>query len=570
VLAIEASRHGRRQIRASETTDPTTRVFGFAVEHEITCTECKKVSHVIEQCTHLSLNLPENIDKASMMVPPGLDSMLSSYFQEESVEKGCEGCGAECVQHTVRHRIKRLPQILVLHVKRFQVTFQQSTNTVTCSKARDPISISTVLRVKPYCVEKGLTMPLPPLQVELQKENIELNNKKTQLALLPSVSPAREQQQQPIPLALEPVIQSSTFYSGSGSGPAAAAYDSLFSPQGQGGGIKTFSRKPNPPAAQGAAKVSYWDKPSSGRTSTVRWADKASDIINASGIEQRHLPRNYEEEEEADLLAAIEASKQGQYMSNSDGGTDKVKPLNRGMILVDSEEEEIDADLATALKRSLEEQEQHQQQQEEAVDGKAAAVFNLGEALTPVKNQISRVINEEQHVDNSIDENRVLAVEATIENMINTGTTADETALQRSSPPAPTQINPEIVEDDARIDTEEQENEDNNKYIKERPLALEEETLPLPATTSITPADAAKHALAIYRFTAVISHHGRSAESGHFTADTHNATTGQWFRFNDAQVHRIQGDAATNGMRERDCYMLFYTATATSLVQIDK
>ena len=71
--------------------------------------------------------------------------------------------------------------------------------------------------------------------------------------------------------------------------------------------------------------------------------------------------------------------------------------------------------------------------------------------------------------------------------------------------------------------------------------------------------------LAPYHLSAVISHHGSSAESGHFTADTFNATNGVWHRFNDAQVHRINGsDAAANEMREQDCYMLFYAVSQLS------
>ena len=41
--------------------------------------------------------------------------------QDETVEKACETCGAKAVSHRVHHIIRRLPRVLVLHLKRFQV-----------------------------------------------------------------------------------------------------------------------------------------------------------------------------------------------------------------------------------------------------------------------------------------------------------------------------------------------------------------------------------------------------------------------------------------------------------------
>lgn len=47
--------------------------------------------------------------------------LLRRYFEEEVVEKSCEGCGGANLPHELRHRIRRLPRVLALHMKRFQV-----------------------------------------------------------------------------------------------------------------------------------------------------------------------------------------------------------------------------------------------------------------------------------------------------------------------------------------------------------------------------------------------------------------------------------------------------------------
>jgi ubiquitin C-terminal hydrolase len=41
--------------------------------------------------------------------------------QEEEVEKSCESCGGSNLPHNLRHTIRRLPRVLVLHMKRFKV-----------------------------------------------------------------------------------------------------------------------------------------------------------------------------------------------------------------------------------------------------------------------------------------------------------------------------------------------------------------------------------------------------------------------------------------------------------------
>lgn len=43
-------------------------------------------------------------------------------LQDEEVEKSCEGCGAANLPHRLRHTLRRLPRVLVLHMKRFKAS----------------------------------------------------------------------------------------------------------------------------------------------------------------------------------------------------------------------------------------------------------------------------------------------------------------------------------------------------------------------------------------------------------------------------------------------------------------
>lgn len=79
--------------------------------------------------------------------------MLQRYFAAETVEKTCDHCKAENVAHRIEHKIRRLPQVLVLHIKRFKMEFMPRGNEmdVKCIKLQNRISIPTVLRLRQFC-----------------------------------------------------------------------------------------------------------------------------------------------------------------------------------------------------------------------------------------------------------------------------------------------------------------------------------------------------------------------------------------------------------------------------------
>ena len=84
-------------------------------------------------CIVLSLPQEEEVEKSCEALPPptcvhGIAVTTLAVLvcplplpQEEEVEKSCEGCSGANLAHRLRHTLRRLPRVLVLHMKRFKV-----------------------------------------------------------------------------------------------------------------------------------------------------------------------------------------------------------------------------------------------------------------------------------------------------------------------------------------------------------------------------------------------------------------------------------------------------------------
>lgn len=488
VLAAEAAAAGRPRLRASESVDPVTRVFGFAVEHRFSCAVCGHASAVVEECTHLSLDLP---GVGATETAPGLDALLEGYFAEESVDKACEGCGAGSVAHAALRRVRRLPRILALHVKRFQVTLGPR-GTVVCSKVRTPVQLNQALRKGPFCLDAAAP-PLPPLQPAAggarEKENRGDNAARAAMAAAAAADAAS-------PTARHAVagVRSGAFYNGGyGDMPPPPP-----PPPDYAG--KTFGRRKE--KAKGAAASDYWDLPAQKRPVTAAFGD----IVGAAGSPVGRRWHAGDAEEDAELARALAESA---AEVKAKGGQ------------LEQEEE----DLATAIKRSL----------EEARAEEAAAAAGQGGSL-PADGLEGWMTGAGQSGTAGWETTPV----------------AERKATAASAPVAPP---PEIVEDDADVGGCSQASG------KSEPVLLNISGLPLVLAGAEPVPDAPSPSrVRSYRLTAIVSHHGARAESGHFTADTKDSASGAWHRFNDAHVTEITGAAAVGGA-QNDCYMLFYSAT---------
>ncbi|KAK3284162.1 hypothetical protein CYMTET_8185 [Cymbomonas tetramitiformis] len=160
---------------------PVRRNFNFVMEHELMCLACGHTSKVLEPYSHLSLDLPQVREGATAAVD--LKSLLTSYFQDEVIEHTCDECGESSC--TVTHTLKRLPRVLLLHLKRFTCTLPASTPpgaggmlrpvwTKQCSRVSFPKVFTPAfthpeVRLPPRCAEPSCSSPvLSPSGVELR------------------------------------------------------------------------------------------------------------------------------------------------------------------------------------------------------------------------------------------------------------------------------------------------------------------------------------------------------------------------------------------------------------------
>jgi len=123
--------------------------FGCAIEHQLECLSCHFVSTHVEDYRDLSLDLPERasayalrcsenrgVERGRLRADPpmlvallfaanraasSLRSLLQQYFSDEDVTYTCSNCGKVDAPARLRHRIYRLPRVVILHIKRFGI-----------------------------------------------------------------------------------------------------------------------------------------------------------------------------------------------------------------------------------------------------------------------------------------------------------------------------------------------------------------------------------------------------------------------------------------------------------------
>lgn len=149
-----------RTVNLSETVDPVARNFEFSLVQVLRCSGCGHESRMVERFTHLSLELPAEADAERCF---DVSSLLGAYMIGEEVSKSCEHCGAGCTQHKLTHQVARLPQILVLHLKRFQAVAGEGEKTVELRKVHTRVRAHPHLSLSPWS-SRATRLPMCRLQ----------------------------------------------------------------------------------------------------------------------------------------------------------------------------------------------------------------------------------------------------------------------------------------------------------------------------------------------------------------------------------------------------------------------
>ena len=96
---------------------PSALNFACEVEHTLTCLRCKHAWSRTEMTRDFCLEVPPGTTGGAK---PTIQSLLQAFFASDELEVGCEKCGHPRAR--VEHHVSRLPRVLVLQLKRFEVT----------------------------------------------------------------------------------------------------------------------------------------------------------------------------------------------------------------------------------------------------------------------------------------------------------------------------------------------------------------------------------------------------------------------------------------------------------------
>lgn len=77
-----------------------------------------------------------------------------------------------------------------------------------------------------------------------------------------------------------------------------------------------------------------------------------------------------------------------------------------------------------------------------------------------------------------------------------------------------------------------------------------EETLKLAVVVCVSGLTGSPDQSCVYELSAVLIHRGISAYSGHYIAHVKDAHTGDWYKFNDEEIEKMEGKKLQLGLEE--------------------
>lgn len=108
--------------------------FESTVVHSIACQNCDDQVLKEEVCRDFSLVIPETDENTN---PEGLtiNNLLKLYFANEVIEYSCEKCNGS--YSLLSHHFSKLPRVLVIHIKRYDINDSKKTDRISIPKTID-------------------------------------------------------------------------------------------------------------------------------------------------------------------------------------------------------------------------------------------------------------------------------------------------------------------------------------------------------------------------------------------------------------------------------------------------
>jgi len=122
-----------------------------------------------------------------------LEGMLRYFFRTQALEYRCDRPGCSCTTALVSYQIEQVPNVLFLHLKRFEVDMTRTPP--LCYKRRDRVVVPPTLSLASVCGQEYGTVPLDPRPSALYTHTIKhaaamLNRTSAVAASSPAPSPA--------------------------------------------------------------------------------------------------------------------------------------------------------------------------------------------------------------------------------------------------------------------------------------------------------------------------------------------------------------------------------------------
>ena len=121
---------------------PLPGLFHGTLERKMVCAHCKAASTKLESFRDVSLDLEDARDSGEAGTPDvptsrSISDLLDKHFAVEAVNKDCDTCKSSNAPHTIETTIRKLPRVLVLHLKRLSNMRRKTKGEITFGEVLD-------------------------------------------------------------------------------------------------------------------------------------------------------------------------------------------------------------------------------------------------------------------------------------------------------------------------------------------------------------------------------------------------------------------------------------------------